>query len=253
MNGERGGKKSLDSQLFQGRIFRVGGWVTGLFVLLAVLFGLSRSNSAGQFVGIAASATAIGLASGAVGALLGFLFGIPKTPQLVNESDDSTAPATTSGRYLGNTSLEQMSDWLTKIIVGVSLVQIGKLGPALGDLANSLGSMLGDTAESREGRGFGLAMALFSLILGFLLVYLWTRVRLKREMELADVEGIALQAASRTDEAVSAINVIAQKLGDAIKTQRTDLKKVKGELSKVAESTGAAVATLTQQVDELSK
>ena len=52
-----------------------------------------------------------------VGGLFGFLFGIPKVPE---------GPA--NGLALrSNTNLEQVSDWVTKIVVGVTLVQFGEL------------------------------------------------------------------------------------------------------------------------------
>lgn len=52
-----------------------------------------------------------------VGALVGFLFGIPRTLQ--GEATDKTKRT-----YQVNTNLEQISDWLTKIIVGLGLVNL---------------------------------------------------------------------------------------------------------------------------------
>jgi hypothetical protein len=59
---------------------------------------------------------AIAIASAATGYLLGFLFGISRSLQGGDSSESN------SQSFPGNTNLEQISDWLTKILVGVGLV-----------------------------------------------------------------------------------------------------------------------------------
>src|SRR4051794_37330470 len=54
-----------------------------------------------------------------IGAIVGFLFSIQRTRR---PSDSQPQP-----RYLPNTNLEDISDWLTKIIVGLGLVELGKI------------------------------------------------------------------------------------------------------------------------------
>jgi hypothetical protein len=85
-------------------------------------------------------ALALLIAGGAfvTGGLLGFLFGIPRA--LTGRAEDDVE----SGRgYGANTNLEQISDWLTKILVGVGLVQITTIGRHFGDLITFLGPALG--------------------------------------------------------------------------------------------------------------
>ena len=71
-----------------------------------------------------------------VGGVVGLLFGIPKSvsdpavapipPKLDTVAGDSDAPDTRArSSYAVNTNLEQISDWLTKIMVGVGLTQVG--------------------------------------------------------------------------------------------------------------------------------
>jgi hypothetical protein len=48
-------------------------------------------------------------------------------------------------RYAGNSNLEQISDWLTKILLGAELVQLGALTTRIGELSNSSGDALGGT------------------------------------------------------------------------------------------------------------
>lgn len=88
----------------------------------------------------------------------------------------SAKPATASGASITvNTNLEQISDWLTKIIVGVALVEIKTLieqmEKAAAFMANSLG---GATATS-----FCFAIMLYFLVSGLLGSYLLTRLFLQ--------------------------------------------------------------------------
>src|SRR5215207_3296326 len=89
-----------------------------LAALVAVaLYALTERIFSSAFLEIfAVGSIAFGAAFG-VGALVGFLFGIPRRFQ--REGSD---PAL--GGLVVNTNLEQISDWLTKIIVGVGLVEI---------------------------------------------------------------------------------------------------------------------------------
>ena len=60
----------------------------------------------------------ISIASLITGGLMGFLFGIPRTTKK-HDTDKE--------KYRPNTNLEEISDWLTKIIVGLGLVEIDSL------------------------------------------------------------------------------------------------------------------------------
>jgi len=86
-----------------------------------------------------------------------------------------------SGNTQANTSLDQISDWLTKIIIGVSLVQIGRVPPAVGKLADILQKPLGNLPASGT---FGAALAIFCALLGFFNLYLWSRALLADEWKL---------------------------------------------------------------------
>lgn len=114
----------------------------------------------------------------AAGALLGFLFGIPRTA--VPHSPDNMAPTdgTPKPMYEPNTNLEQISDWLTKILVGVGLVQVGQIGGAIDDLANGLEPGLGE-----YGHAVAVTLMVSFAITGFLGAYLFTRLRLQKAFE----------------------------------------------------------------------
>ena len=119
-----------------------------------------------------------GLSGGAalmVGALLGFLFGIPRTLQGERPPDVLEPAGNGRPEYRVNTNLEQISDWLTKILVGVGLVQLGSIIDSVGGLANHVGAALGEAAA---GPAFALAVLVYFFVGGFLLAYLWTRLNL---------------------------------------------------------------------------
>jgi hypothetical protein len=121
------------------------------------------------------------------GGLLGFLFGIPRT--IVN--------ATTSGQgggYEGITNLEQISDWLTKILVGVGLVQIARAPTALAHLADAMAPGFGGVSSSG---GFGLALAIFFSATGFLYLYLWSRIDFLLELRSLNAIRATVRAAAK--------------------------------------------------------
>lgn len=135
-------------------------------------------------------ATMVATASLLAGLFFGFLFGIPRTLQ--RSDDDSSAPKTGKSKddkstYRPNTNLEQISDWLTKILVGAGLTQISNLRQALADLGKNLATGLGN---SDNGSVFAIATFLSFAIDGFLIGYLWTRLHLAGAMQRADLEGL---------------------------------------------------------------
>jgi uncharacterized membrane protein YciS (DUF1049 family) len=147
--------------------------VLGVPGLLAIaVYAIDRSSWS-----VAALAVIVGAASFAVGALLGFLFGVPVYTARQASADPSRPT------YQPNTNLTQVSDWLTKIIIGVSLVQFGQLTSALGDLGDSLGPSLGG---SSAGRPFAIALVVGYFVVGLLCGYLYTRLRLQWAFTQAD-------------------------------------------------------------------
>jgi hypothetical protein len=123
---------------------------------------------------VAVGSITFGAAFG-VAAIVGFLFGIPRQLQL-----DGADQIAGSG-LLVNTNLEQISDWLTKIIVGVGLIEIGRLANGLDSIAESV--PLGGRASAHA---FALGLLIYSLADGFLLGYVWTRLELSAKLALAD-------------------------------------------------------------------
>jgi len=123
----------------------------------------------------------------AVGILIGFLFGIPRaTPPPKNGSNgkdgkdgkDGQNPPSTSFRP--NTNLEEVSDWLTKILLGATLTQVKPIATAANDAAHALGVVFGG---GEVGHTIGGLVIAFFTIAGFFTGYLITCLFLTREFK----------------------------------------------------------------------
>lgn len=108
-----------------------------------------------------------------LGVLVGFIFGIPKTSK---PSVDSSSPiqANTDVAYSLNTNLEEISDWLTKMLVGVGLVQLTAIPGYIGRFANYWETSIGKSFPA----AYVAALIAFFSLTGFLIGYLWTRLAL---------------------------------------------------------------------------
>lgn len=166
--------------------------VVGL--LFIVIFAIDSENFA-TFVSISSVGVMIAGASMLIGGLLGFLFGIPRTLQQAEPAQQLSPAADGAGKaankeaqkpaYAANTNLEEISDWLTKILVGVGLTQIGTIRGELWALAQRLAAGLGDSPGNAV---FALAIMIFFSVSGFMLGFLWTRLYLAGAFRRADTD-----------------------------------------------------------------
>jgi hypothetical protein len=147
-------------------------WCLPLFGLItALLFALKDDALSKAFMNTLAVSFLIAGASFLVGGLLGFLFGIPRELRMGDAlSEDQIKKGQ---RYSGNSNLEQVSDWLTKVLIGAGLVQLGAFVANIGDFSNSVGDALGKGATADTA---ALALILYFFCSGFLVVYLYTRL-----------------------------------------------------------------------------
>lgn len=156
-------------------------WLTiGLFAMGG--YAWSAHPAAGVVV-VASSALLLATASASVGILFGFLFGIPRSLQdgpATGQTADSTTSISRQTRLRVNTNLEQISDWLTKILVGVGLTNLKEIGPRLWRLAGSVAPAIGGSAP------VALAVVVNFTIWGFFVGYLLTRLFLASAFSIAD-------------------------------------------------------------------
>lgn len=111
-------------------------------------------------------------AAAMLGGLLGFLFGIPRTMQ------DGAEAAAGSGetRQLVNTNLERVSDWLTTMLIGATLIQITSLPNAIWTSSATIVSVTAVKAAGFQSMVAGVFV--YFLIVGFFSGYLLTRLYL---------------------------------------------------------------------------
>lgn len=166
-----------------------------IFLLIFSLFQ-KKGGSNLSWASIFALLVFIAFVGFLVGSLIGFLFGIPRTLQ-----GTSTATTATSSP---NTNLEQISDWLTKILVGVGLIQIKEIEKRFSRLANRFSEALFPTISNKF-----FSDALCSSIIiafaidGFLMAYLWTRLFLAKIQDQTVDEKIA--AADENDREATSL------------------------------------------------
>jgi hypothetical protein len=205
-------------------------WAMGGGLLVVFLFSLGATTGPGKFASTTAVAGLIAGAAAMAGALLGFLFGIPRAlqagervpPPAPPSKDDAKAEAKAQeeqkAAYGANTNLEQISDWLTKILVGVGLTQIANLGSALKSVTAYIGPGLEVTGHAEV---MALAILLYFSIAGFLFGYLWTRLYMAGALREADLATLAQKVSDIESQRVidlRALSLLEQQLAPARNT-----------------------------------
>jgi hypothetical protein len=158
---------------------------SGIVPFLSVVVYACEAFGTGMLVCIAAAS---------VGAIVGFLFGVPRPISESGAQISASSGAASGGSQGGadnagkvptteqhqtagwqsSTNLTQISDWLTKIIVGVGLVDFHKVLPILTALTTFVGGqLLGGIAGTR----LVLPSLMFAgSIFGFMYSYLFTQL-----------------------------------------------------------------------------
>lgn len=172
----------------------------------------------------------------ATGSLCGFLFAIPRVVQptrpapavatsrsspdglstiIARPADAAGAPINRQNipyQLIINTNLEEISDWLTKIIIGMTLIQLKEIPSEIDRLAELIGRNL---PTSPDHRGFATAIVVLFTVLGFLFGYLVTRLYVQRvmarvERSVVDVDmltefQVRLETAKLTEQTLRAV------------------------------------------------
>jgi hypothetical protein len=100
-------------------------------------------------------------------------------------------------QYKANTNLEQISDWLTKILVGVGLTQFNNIPDLFDRVGGYFGLALGTSPGAPK---IAIAIILFFSVCGFLFGYLWTRLFLGRELAIADFNSVVREFQQANEE-----------------------------------------------------
>ena len=119
-----------------------------------------------------------------VGATIGFLFGIPRSnAQAVNLLAKEPKTGEAANQWEGeagrpNTNLEEVSDWLTKIIVGLSLVHLKSIEGRIESISLIVAASLKPIPTASD-TSTAMALVVGFSVLGFLFGYLYTRLFLQ--------------------------------------------------------------------------
>lgn len=142
------------------------------------------------------------------GCAIGFLFAIPKS---VQRTQFSNVDSVQKGMYNDNTNLEEISDWLTKIIVGVSLTQFNQLRIYLQSAAEGIGAAIksGTINSSQDFYVFSYCIIVFYAIAGMIIGYMWSRIDFPKIL-------------TQNQRDISEI----ERLQEAVKEQRQSLVKI---------------------------
>lgn len=116
-------------------------------------------------------------AAAAGGILVGFILGMPRSRASKLSEDRSNGTDSSTSNSDRSTQLDDIADWLSKLIVGAGLVELGKLYNTLGTLAHHFvsGFTLGDAVVA-----VGIYFSVVGFIAGYLNVQLFVRLALTR-------------------------------------------------------------------------
>jgi hypothetical protein len=155
----------------------------------------SYSNDLEVWINAAGLGYAVFLAAGLSGGLLGFIFSVPYVnkvttfvePESPKDASDTQIPKPVLVQrqplLRSNSNLEKISEWLTTMLVGVGLSQLNSVFIGLQKFGEFLAPL--DIVKSGEGEMIvgnleyvGPPILVAGLAMGFLSVYLYTRLRI---------------------------------------------------------------------------
>jgi len=118
----------------------------------------------------------VAFAAAAAGALFGFLFGIPRSRDAAATAAALQVAGSRAARravLTANTNLERVSDWLTTLLLGATLVQIKPITEWVAGLGENI----------TKPQNVTTVLVIYYLVLGFLGTYLLTRLYLTYALE----------------------------------------------------------------------
>ena len=221
--------------------------VAGLLVIVVYQFG--RDNGADMVSGTAAGLL-LAAAGTVLGALVGFLFGIPRLMQgpspagVAGDATESNVPAVAYG---ANTNLEQISDWLTKILVGVGLTQLGEAPHKIGALAQVVGPSLGTGISAQVLAGGSI---IYFCICGFIFSYLWTRLFLAAALQNADLWAFGrklVEIENQSTHDAAALQLAAALLESTVAQEATSRERVEAAVTAASPAVRASLYLMARR------
>ena len=110
------------------------------------------------------------------GALIGMVFGVPNVPPVKKDINDGTNKTVADAPFV-STNLAQISDWLTKVVIGAGLVEITKIPSFI--VKVSLKMAVGvavDLSKIPQVSMICVAILIYNTCFGFISGYLLMRI-----------------------------------------------------------------------------
>jgi hypothetical protein len=169
-------------------------WMGALSVFLPI-FGLAGIFSyalaiSGQHVTYLGVGLLTAMASFVSGFLVGFLFGIPKVVS-------SGQARLSQGNYVPSSNLAEVSDWLTKLLLGAGLVQLTRLGHPVAKLIDVVASGLQSGAAgplSGPAKLMAGSILIAYFVLGFMTAFVVTTLWYQQRLNGQSDDELALRA-----------------------------------------------------------
>lgn len=203
--------------------------------ITAVVFCATVSPTYWDYLGLL---LIISLAALLGGAVPGFLFGIPR----LNRNYDPGEGDDRSTKYTPNTNLEDVSDWLTKIIIGVTLTQLAKIPGYFQRVADYI---LTDTTCAGMNCAFAkpsiISLLIYFLIAGFLTGYVYTRLYLPNlfaimeENRIKEAEIFIWQKGMHNAPRTGEMNETTLILSSLTEEERELLRKIKSQNNRLTD------------------
>jgi hypothetical protein len=164
---------------FTNRTIAFGIGVAVFVIVGCVVYGVAVGGNAGERASIAITASAVVGTAGVLGSLLGILFGLPRDVPSPQRSESSNA------RFSFNSNLLKVSDWITTIVVGLTLVNLGRIPSSLSDFGDWIAPSLGGGDGSAQ---FGVLLGVFGVTSGLVFFFAWTTIGFRRDLETGQRE-----------------------------------------------------------------
>jgi hypothetical protein len=145
------------------------------FITFLVILFLTLSYPETHVTFVIANTLIIIFSISIVGFLIGFIFGIPRSIKFRFDKTNNKLENSTDNQtyFADNTNLEEISDWITKIIVGLTLVESRKLLLFLENSATSIANSYPDSSINLL--VFSYSLLIFFSGYGFFGGYFWAR------------------------------------------------------------------------------
>ena len=186
--------------------------VAAVLTLLAAMLAMFRGGAGGLGLGVL-----IFLSAGFCGAILGFLFAVPRLLDGAGADGASNAPP--KALLGGNDNVSRVSDWLSTMLIGIGLTQLTSIDAGLVRFRELLAThvnLYGTAAHPDAGALplIGPLLLILGSVAGFLYLYLHTRIELVAGFREAEevLTGAGADTVKAVAQAVAGGGILAREL-----------------------------------------